>query len=80
MFKRPAAAAGELRSLLRFRQYFFIIPFFSGNVKDYRAGVRETQVVILNAKEHEAPRMGRFGSIAFIFLYHGRPGKSRKEG
>ena len=38
------------------------------------------RVVILNAKEHEAPRMGRFGSIAFIFLYHGRLGKSRKRG
>ena len=34
------------------------------------------QVVILNAKEHEAPRTGRFGSIAFIFLYHNRAGKS----
>ncbi len=36
----------------------------------------QKQVVILNAKEHEAPRTGRFGSIAFIFLYHNRAGKS----
>ena len=42
-----------------------ILPGFSGS-----------QVVILNAKEHEAPRTGRFGSIAFIFLYHNRAGKS----
>ena len=52
------------------------ITYFPAFVQLFLSCKLPAQVVILNAKEHEAPRTGRFGSIAFIFLYHNRAGKS----
>ncbi|MCI9433119.1 MAG: hypothetical protein HFF70_11980, partial [Oscillospiraceae bacterium] len=50
-----------------FNDYPSILPDVLLKCKLYFSGNRILRVVILNAKEHEAPRTGWFGSIAFVF-------------